>query len=486
MPVAIPPTSPWGDKVFPPSWPLSVWQKTTREDPLVNMGRDEPLPESADVVIIGSGLAGSKTAHSLLMSASRPSSVVVLEAREACSGASGRNAGHCRPDAFRGFTAFSKMHGKEEAAKIIKSEAITLGKVAEFIAEHKVECEFTPRKTLDVVLNEDFRDYCATAWAEAEEYGLDLSAINRYDGEEAKKITRSPNALGAYEWDAASLNPAQLCYAVHHVNLALGGYKLFTWTPVTAVTEAEGGEYKWKVQTPRGSVLAKKVVFATNGYTSLVMPEMERLITSLQAQAVKLDLPPAGLDVFPRIEHTMSLRYLDRFYSVMQRPDNSIVLAAPRKWPGQSAETFASLFGAYDDSHVPTERAHNTFTSFTDNVPGGGYSAERLVSGEGGFDYTWTGILGLTPDNVPFVGPVPGKEGQYIIAGFNGHGMARIFHVAPCLAGVILGEEWDETVPLVFKSSEERFVKLREAAAKGKKEGSVLEEVEAKAKALKI
>lgn len=71
---------------------------------------------------------GAKTAHSLLSSSpedSRPS-LVILEARETCSGASGRNAGHCRPDAFRGFTAFSKIHGKDEAAGVLVSESITL------------------------------------------------------------------------------------------------------------------------------------------------------------------------------------------------------------------------------------------------------------------------------------------------------------------------------------------------------------------------
>lgn len=46
-------------KPFPvPLGVLSVWQRSTRDDPLVNMGKDEPLPEEADVVVIGSGLCG--------------------------------------------------------------------------------------------------------------------------------------------------------------------------------------------------------------------------------------------------------------------------------------------------------------------------------------------------------------------------------------------------------------------------------------------
>lgn len=47
-------------KPFPvPLGVLSVWQRSTRGDPLIDMGKDDPLPEEADVVIIGSGLCGT-------------------------------------------------------------------------------------------------------------------------------------------------------------------------------------------------------------------------------------------------------------------------------------------------------------------------------------------------------------------------------------------------------------------------------------------
>ena len=44
--------------------------------------------------------------------------VVVLEAREFCSGATGRNAGHCKPDQYRGFAKYEKAFGKEQALKV--------------------------------------------------------------------------------------------------------------------------------------------------------------------------------------------------------------------------------------------------------------------------------------------------------------------------------------------------------------------------------
>ena len=76
----------------------------------------------------GSDWAGAVIANSLLKAQNRPKRVVVLEAREICSGASGRNAGHCRPDPYRGFTNFAALHGDSEARAICESESLVLGR----------------------------------------------------------------------------------------------------------------------------------------------------------------------------------------------------------------------------------------------------------------------------------------------------------------------------------------------------------------------
>jgi glycine/D-amino acid oxidase-like deaminating enzyme len=46
--------------------------------------------------------------------------VAVLEARECCSGATGRNAGHCKPDQYRGFAKYEAAFGTEQALKVGK------------------------------------------------------------------------------------------------------------------------------------------------------------------------------------------------------------------------------------------------------------------------------------------------------------------------------------------------------------------------------
>lgn len=76
---------------------LSYWHRTTRAFPYLKANRHNPVPSSAGYVIIGSGISGALTAFELLEGGINPESIVILEAREAVSGASGRNAGHVRP-----------------------------------------------------------------------------------------------------------------------------------------------------------------------------------------------------------------------------------------------------------------------------------------------------------------------------------------------------------------------------------------------------
>lgn len=66
----------------------SHWQ--VPKSPLGDHLSNEVPPTSADYVVIGSGITGSSLAYRLLER--KPSAkVVLLEARDACSGASGRN-----------------------------------------------------------------------------------------------------------------------------------------------------------------------------------------------------------------------------------------------------------------------------------------------------------------------------------------------------------------------------------------------------------
>jgi monoamine oxidase len=75
-----------------PAPTVSYWQ--VPEHPLASYR--SPFPESADVVIIGSGITGISIARTLVEH-DASLNVVILEARKLCSGATGRNGGHIKP-----------------------------------------------------------------------------------------------------------------------------------------------------------------------------------------------------------------------------------------------------------------------------------------------------------------------------------------------------------------------------------------------------
>lgn len=76
---------------------LSYWQRTTRAYPHLYANIDATVPSNSKYVIVGSGISGGLTAFKLIEGGAKAEDIVILEAREAASGASSRNAGHVRP-----------------------------------------------------------------------------------------------------------------------------------------------------------------------------------------------------------------------------------------------------------------------------------------------------------------------------------------------------------------------------------------------------
>lgn len=78
-------------------------------------------------------------------------------------------------------------------------------------------------------------------------------------------------------------------------------------------------------------------------------------------------------------------------------------------------------------------------------------------------DCIWTGIMGKTGDGQPLVGRVPGKSSVWVLAGFNGGGMALIAVVARAVGKMVIENKgfeqvWEEQGLLrEFECSKERL-----------------------------
>lgn len=86
------------------------------------------LPSQSEIVIIGSGVSACSTVHELFAGGFK-GKIVVLEAREICSGATGRNGGRIHVHAMQDYDKFRKRYGDAAAEKIVRFQMLHYPKV---------------------------------------------------------------------------------------------------------------------------------------------------------------------------------------------------------------------------------------------------------------------------------------------------------------------------------------------------------------------
>ncbi|RBA16415.1 hypothetical protein FPRO05_11750 [Fusarium proliferatum] len=431
----------------------SFWQ--SEPDPVISNYQSlasEEIAEfspSADVVIIGSGLSGAFIAHQLLSSSSpnRPKSVVILEARNAASGATGRNGGHIKPDCYRGFTSYSILHGTDVAKAQCEFEAANYQETARFIHENNLaaEVDLVQYRSADVYLTPESWKTGLSSYNGFKESGGDVSDINVLSKAESEESLRVKCCYGAITFPAANLWPYKLAIAVLRKGLDLG-LSLHTNTPVTSVSPDTSGS--WKISTPQGVVIANKVIHATNGYASYLLPELDGRIIPLKGHVSAIRPPPAYMDQ----PLTTSFAFIsnDDYDYLIQRqgPEKYLI------WGGGEVAHPKGLsggFGDCDDRHVVPE-----VESYILNAPVEIFRdwkesrASSRTSPAGAVAFSWSGIMGLSKDLLPFLGELPGKPGQYLAGGYHGHGMARIFLSCKAFCEEFLGEATDPRVPTTY------------------------------------
>ncbi|KAF1849692.1 DAO-domain-containing protein [Cucurbitaria berberidis CBS 394.84] len=441
---------------------MSYWLQQVRCDPLLDHRTSETLPKEADTVIIGSGISGTLvTKHHLETWPSK--SVVIVEAREFCSGATGRNAGHCKPDQWRHYGKFEKAYGKAQAIKIMNNESATWKALVAYVQENNVDCDLWVGETLDVPLDEDVAKAARDVFERYANAGGKVDHIKvTHDPAKAAKISKIKGATACYAWQASTLQPWKLTAHIMRENLKKGA-NLQTYTVANSITSDGSGRRKWTVRTDRGAIACDTVVHATNAYSAALEPSLRGLITPKPHMCNRV-VPPRALSGSKALCNSYGVLLADgALFSINPRctADGNILFGGSN--PGQRAldEWVEQNPGnCINDGLADLESVTKCVKDFV-NEEFDGWREAEFGPGEG-FAYSWSGIIGLSVDGVPFVGALPGKEGQWICAGHHGHGMARIFTAAPGLVKLMNGKEWGETgLPDVYQMTPQRLEKLK-------------------------
>ena len=145
------------------------------------------------------------------------------------------------------------------------------------------------------------------------------------------KISGVKGAHCAFSFTVAHVWPRKM---VHQLlaKLLEQDYKLNVQanTPVASVSEVIDETGRWTIQTPRGAIKARKVVHATNGYTSQVLPAYARSITPIRGVCSHIDSPLKRQT--PHLNNTYNIRFDSRNYDyLIPRTDGSIIVGGARQ-----------------------------------------------------------------------------------------------------------------------------------------------------------
>lgn len=230
------------------------------------------------------------------------------------------------------------------------------------------------------------------------------------------------------------------------------GLNLQTNTPVTLVSPAPSDFGFWTATTLRGSVSAKKVIFATNGYTATLLPEYQGKIVPCRGICSRITCPPESRP--HQLDKTYCLRLKNGSHDyLIPRADGSIVVGGARS---TFFDNFDNWYNTVDDSSliIPATNYFNTYMQ--DNFVGWENSGATV-------EQIWTGIMGYNSDSLPSVGEVPGREGCFIAAGFEGHGMPLIWLTMQGIVGMVGGKRYEEVrLPSMFKTTRARLESIKD------------------------
>jgi glycine/D-amino acid oxidase-like deaminating enzyme len=396
--------------------------------PLADFRSAPHLPTTVDVAVIGAGLTGASTGWHLSTNLRRQGlRVAMLEYGDPATQASGRNGGNFEliPENFlgeyQGLPAERrkwisrrypwlaqdrvKLAADRQAKLILEFGSRNSARFLRVVRDEAIECDLSDAGWIRIADTPDEQGGIFDEVEFARQVGVHFELLS------PKRIRQETGISARYAGRKAVPNGNY-----HPFKFVCGlldrairrGVKLFTRTPVTGLRATRSGLVA--LETPRGIMKARRVVFATNAFTSALLPEM-RAIQYYQSQILNMEHVLDTIGGMTITEKKGDLYY--NFPKARQYRDERGVARGMLLAGGGLDRLGRSPFNLRRSLTVLNLVLEQTRERFSETQ---GQPPSRV----------WTGPMAFTPDRVPVIGFLRRKgfpiDSLIVAAGFNGYG----------------------------------------------------------------
>ena len=369
----------------------SYWEETSNEK--LNL---EKLTKNinCEIVVVGGGYTGLLCAINLIENYNLD--VILIEAGKIGWGASSRNGGFCSfPPIKTSFKKLQKIYGKEETKRFFRNAVEGSNYTKDIISNYNIDCDVTGESNFIVAHHPNkFKQIKEQAEVYKSEFGIETEI---YSKEEFNKFGHGGNEqFGALSYKPGfAINPLKFVNGITKYALSKK-LKIFEHTLVDKINKNNG---YYTLKSKEGSVKAKKVVVATNGFyqeglvpqlNSRILPVISNIIVTRKLTDKEIDLH--NFKTFSPIVNTKNLLYYYR-----KLPDNRILFGTRGDYIGSDQSNL-------DRAKIMEKFFKNIFPDWA------------KIS----IDYNWRGLIAMSQKLTPSIGKIENEEIYY---GFGYHGV---------------------------------------------------------------
>ncbi|MFK0384901.1 NAD(P)/FAD-dependent oxidoreductase [Agrobacterium sp. NPDC090273] len=357
-----------------------------------------------EVAIIGGGYTGLQAARNL---AANGVPVVLIEASRFGDGASGRNGGQFGsgqrswPDELEDIVGFEQSKLLFDIAEGAKHY------VLDFARDHGIDIDYLPGQ-LNLAHKAAYEDdYRKSVAAMNERY--DYPHISFMEQAEARERVGSSHYFGGTrDTGTGHIHPLKLLVGLAKAARSAGA-DIFEMTPAKSIRQSGG---KTIIETPFGTLTAKRVLIATNAYIGNLEPVTAAHIMPIRSfigATAPLDDHP---HVIPGREAVADSRFVVRYFR--KTNDNRLLFGGREAYTADTPRDISV--------HIRKQIAEI-------------YPALKDVE----ITHSWGGSVGITMPRQPFVREV--MPGVMSIGGYSGHGVMLANYCGKLYADMVLGRQ---------------------------------------------